>query len=282
MFPGSRESIERDDAAYVVIGAPLDVSTSFLPGTRFGPDRIRQFARPFDDYDRRTDLHFSACDVIDEGDVRAWNDTTEYLEWLNGELTTITRDDALPVLLGGEHTISRAGVDAVTPDVFVCLDAHLDLRQTYDGNTDSHATVTHHITEMDTIEEVIIIGARAGSEAEWERATAPDVTIVSPADITAGFDVSTWIGDRSSYLSVDIDAVDPGFAPGTGTPEPGGITPQNAREIVRTAAGSAVGFDIVEVTDRDDGQTASLAGKLVRDFVYSHRAATIQRTDNET
>ncbi len=205
MFPGTRESIDRDAAEYVIIGAPLDVSTSFLPGTRFGPDRIRQFARPFDDYDRRTDLHFSACGVIDQGNVRAWDDATEYLEWLNGELTAIIRDDALPVLLGGEHTITRAGVDAVMPDVFVCLDAHLDLRQTYDGNTNSHATVTHHISKIDTIEEILIIGARTGTETEWERATAADVTIVSPTDLTAGFDVTTWIGDRSSYISVDIE-----------------------------------------------------------------------------
>ncbi|ERG93430.1 MAG: agmatinase [Haloquadratum walsbyi J07HQW1] len=282
MFPGTRESIDRDAARYAVVGAPLDVSTSFLPGTRFGPDRIRQFARPFDDYDRRTDLHFSACDVIDQGNIRAWNDTAEYLEWLNGKLTAIVRDDALPVMLGGEHTVSRAGVDAVMPDVFVCFDAHLDLRQTYDGNANSHATVTHHILEMSMIEEVIIIGARTGAEAEWERAAAADVTIVSPSELTAGFDITTWIGDRSSYLSVDIDAVDPGFAPGTGTPEPGGITPQDARETVRAAAGSAVGFDVVEVTDRDDGQTASLAGKLVRDFIYTHHAATMQDTTTKT
>ena len=126
MFPGATAA--RDEAAYVIVGAPLDVSTTFQPGARFGPDRIRRFARTYDDYDARTGHHFSNLAVHDHGDVRAWDNADEYLEYLEGVVTDVIWDDAVPLLLGGEHTISLAGVRAADPDVFVCLDAHLDLR----------------------------------------------------------------------------------------------------------------------------------------------------------
>jgi len=285
MFPGA--TAPREAAAYVVVGAPLDVSTSFRPGTRFGPERIRRFARTFDDYDRRTDLRFSEVGVHDHGDVRAWDDAPEYLAWLSGELREVVADGAVPLVLGGEHTVSAAGVDAVDPEVFVCLDAHLDLRTAYDGNEHSHATVTRRILDgagvgggtegegdgdsdrIGGVEEAVILGARTGSPAEWDRAEAPDVTVVPPEDV-AGFDLDAHLNGRRAYLSVDVDAADPGFAPGTGTPEPFGLAPREMRRVVRAVAPAAAGFDVVEVNDRDDGQAASLAAKLCRTFVYEH------------
>lgn len=289
MFPGA--TADRNDATYVVVGAPLDVSTSFQPGTRFGPDRIRRFAETYDDYDRDTNQFFSELGVHDAGDTRAWDDSAEYVEWLRGTLTDVVWDDAVPLTIGGEHTVSAAGVAAVDPDVFVCLDAHLDLRDDYDGNEWSHAAVTRRIldgwpdesdesddgrgrvgVDVGSADEAVILGARTGSPEEWERAEADDVTVVPPegvADWTPDFDDDTTI-----YLSVDIDGADPGFAPGTGTMEPFGLTPREMREVVRAVAPYAHGFDVVEVNDRDDGQAAALAGKLLREFVFTHAAET--------
>ena len=263
MFPGA--SADRESARFVVVGAPLDVSTTFRPGARFGPDRVRQFARTFEDYDHDTDARFSELAVHDHGDVRAWDDAPEYLDYLAGVLTDVVRDDAVPLLVGGEHTVTVAGVRAVDPDVFVTLDAHLDLRTEYDGNPYSHSTVTRHA--LDVADEVVVLGARSGDKVEWERAEQADVTVVPPdevADWTPEFD------DQSVYLSVDIDAADPAFAPGTGTPEPYGLTSREMRDVVRSAAPHADGFDVVEVNDRDDGQAAVLAAKLLRDFAFSH------------
>ena len=273
MFPGANAS--REEAAYVVVGAPLDVSTTFRPGARFGPDRIRLLAETFDDYDHRTAKRFSELAVHDHGNVRAWDDAQDYLDYLEGTLRDVVWDDAVPLLLGGEHTVTRAGVRAVDPDVFVCVDAHLDLRSEYDGNPWSHATVTRHV--LDVVDEAIVLGARTGSEEEWERASEADVTVVPPADVR---DWLTAVADgdgngfetESVYLSVDVDGVDPGFAPGTGTMEPFGLAPREVRDVVRLVAPSTVGFDVVEVNDRDHGQTAALAGKLVREFVYAHAA----------
>ncbi|WP_423750698.1 agmatinase [Salinirarus marinus] len=268
MFPGA--SADRSAADYVVVGAPLDVSTTFQPGTRFGPDRVRRYARSYEDYDRRTDARFSTLAVHDAGDVRAWDDAPDYVDYLSGALGDVVRDDAVPLLLGGEHTVTVAGVDAVSPDLFVCLDAHLDLRREFDGNEWSHATVTRRA--LDAADRAVVVGARTGSEAEWARADDDDVTVVPPER------VREWLADPpafdgSVYLSVDVDAADPGFAPGTGTVEPFGLTPRELRDVVRAVAPHADGFDVVEVNDRDDGQAAALGAKLLREFVFSHADA---------
>ncbi|WP_256686813.1 agmatinase [Halococcus qingdaonensis] len=263
-FPGANDA--RETADYVLLGAPLDVSTSFQPGTRFGPREVRHHAHTFDDYDRRTEAHFTDLGVHDAGDLDAWEDAAEYLDFLQGMVTDIEGESRLPLLVGGEHTVSAAGVRATNPDVFVCLDAHLDLREEFAGNELSHATVTRRT--LDVVDEVIVLGARTGSEAEWERADRDDVTVVPPEDIT------DWEPefDGDAYLSVDIDAADPAFAPGTGTMEPFGLAPRELRRVVRAVAPRSVGFDVVEVNDRDDGQAAALGGKLLREFVYAHAA----------
>lgn len=266
-FPGA--SAPRDEAAYVLTGAPLDVSTTFQPGTRFGPRRIRHFAETFDDYDHRTDQHFSALGVHDAGDIRAWDDAAEYLEHLEAELRAIVADGAVPLLLGGEHTVSAAGARAVDADTFVTVDAHLDLREDFDGNPLSHATVTRRVLE--TADRAVILGARTGSSAEWTRAEDPDVTVVPPDEVAA------WtpnFGDETVYISLDIDGLDPSVAPGTGTMEPFGLDSTTVRSVLRAVAPQASGFDVVEVNDRDDGQAAALAARLLREFVYTHAAET--------
>ncbi|MFC7019562.1 MULTISPECIES: agmatinase [Haloarcula] len=265
MFPGAGAA--RENARYALVGAPLDASTSFRPGARFGPRRVRQFAEQFDDYDRHTGQHFTKLAVYDHGDVGPTADTAEYLTFLESALGEFDREGATPLLVGGEHTVSVAGVRALDPDVFVCLDAHLDLRASYAGDVYSHATVTHHALEV--ADRAVVLGARTGSEAEWDRATESDVTVVPPEDVA---DWTPDIEGERAYLSVDVDAADPGFAPGTGTPEPFGLDPTEMHDVVRAVAPHAVGFDVVEVNDRDDGQAATLAAKLLRAFVFAHAA----------
>jgi agmatinase len=263
MFPGAGS--DREDADYVIVGAPLDISTTFQPGTRFGPERVRRFARTYDDYDHHRDTRFTDCQVHDHGDVRAWDDAEEYLSYLEGTFADVRRDDAVPITIGGEHTVSVAGVRATEPDVVVSVDAHLDLREAYDGNELSHACAMCHA--LDVADELIVVGARTGCPEEWERAAKDDVTVIPPEA------VQDWDGpsaDADVYLSVDIDGGDPSVAPGTGTMEPFGLTGREMRDVVRTTAPTACGFDVVEVNDRDDGQAAALAGKLLREFVYEH------------
>ncbi|WP_138004718.1 agmatinase [Halalkalirubrum salinum] len=275
MFPGA--TADRDVAIYVIVGAPLDISTTFQPGTRFGPDRVRRFAATYDDYDRFTDSFFSDLAVHDAGDVHAWDDAREYLDHLASELRAAVWDDAIPLTIGGEHTVTAAGVEAVEPDVFVCLDAHLDLRTEYDGNEWSHACVTRHV--LDTADEAIILGARTGTPDEWDRAAEDDVTVVAPEDVRSWLENPPRFEGQSVYLSVDIDGADPAVAPGTGTMEPFGLSAREMRDVVRVVAPACDGFDVVEVNDRDDGQAAALGGKLLREFVYRHAAGRAAEED---
>jgi len=271
MFPGA--TADRSDAEYALVGAPLAASTTGRPGTKYGPRECRQAAASFEDYDHHTGLSFSDLAVYDAGDIEPTDDAEEYLTFLRGTLSDYRTAGLVPLVVGGEHTVTVAPVRALEPDLVVCLDAHLDLRESYAGNPLSHATVMHHALE--TGADVVVLGARAGSETEYHRAERDAVTAVPPDD------VSDWELSRSDevYLSVDIDAADPGFAPGTGTPEPFGLTPGTLRDVVREIAPTAVGFDVVEVTDRDDGQAATLAAKLLRAFVYAH--ASERHTEND-
>ncbi|QLG27846.1 agmatinase [Halorarum halophilum] len=274
-----RTDAEHADANYHLVGAPLDATTTFQPGTRFGPDRVRRFAGTFDDYDRRTDSSFSEAAVLDGGNVRAWNDVPAYLDHLTAELRAAVIDEAVPLTIGGEHTVTRAGVRATEPDVLVVLDAHLDLRDEYDGNPLSHACVVRRCldglggSDHPTVDEVVVVGARTGSREEWERSESEDVTVVPPENAGEWSDHVPDLDGRDVYLSVDIDGADPGFAPGTGTMEPFGLHPREMRDVVRGVAPHCVGFDVVEVNDRDDGQAASLAGKLLLEFVFEHAAS---------
>ena len=145
-FPGA--TADRATAGYVVVGAPLDLSATFEPGARFGPRRIRTYAEPFDDYDRRTGQRFTDLGVADAGDVDAWDDAAAYLEVLAAELGDVVGNGGVPLVLGGEHTVSVAGVRATAPDVYVGLDAHLDLYDAFDGNPLSHACTTRRALEM--------------------------------------------------------------------------------------------------------------------------------------
>ncbi|WP_338737773.1 agmatinase [Haloplanus salilacus] len=278
MFPGA--TADRESADYVVVGAPLDVSTTFQPGTRFGPDRIRRFAASFEDYDHRTDRHFSDLAVHDAGDVHAWTDAADYVDFLAGTLGDVVDDDAVPLLLGGEHTVTVAGVRAVDPDLFVCLDAHLDLRAEFDGDPWSHACVTRRA--LDTADHAVIVGARSGGESEWERASAGDVTVLGVDEVAAtggaavvgaAAEAADDLASATAYLSVDVDVADPAVAPGTGTMEPGGLSARTLLDVVRGVTPLVDGADVVEVNDRDDGQAAALGGKLLREFVFAHADA---------
>ncbi len=265
-FPGATAS--DTDASYQITGAPVDRTTTFRPGARFGPDRIRRFAQSFEDYDQHTGLQFSELGVHDRGDIAPFDDHETYLGYLEGVLAGVVRDDAVPITLGGEHSVTIAGLRAVDPDVVVSLDAHLDLREQFHGSPLNHACVMARALEL--ADRVIIIGARSGSHEEWDRAADDAVTVVSPEE------VSSWqpsFTDESVYLTVDIDVADPAVAPGTGTPEPFGLSSQAVRELVSTVAPVVDGADFVEVNDRDDGQAAVLGGKLLRRLVYDHAAA---------
>jgi agmatinase len=263
-FPGATAPL--DDAQYVLRGAPLDVTGSGRAGAREGPAAIRRAAREQEGYDHRTEARFADRRVHDAGDLDGWPAPAEYVDVLAGDVAADLGRGAFPILLGGEHTVSLAGIEATGPATYVALDAHLDLRDSYAGEGICHATVARRALDRGC-ERVVILGARSGSAAGWERAERDDVTVVPP-DAVSGW---TPAVDAPVYLSVDVDVVDPAHAPGTGTLEPGGLTSRVALSAIRRIAPHAVGADVVEVCD--DRPTASLAAACVRSVLHAHAAA---------
>jgi len=179
-------------------------------------------------------------------------------------------------MLGGEHTATIGAVRAVRPDVYVVCDAHLDLRDELDGTAYSHGCVARRV--LDTVDDVVIIGARSGDAGQFE--VAAERTRLYTADAVREKGIAAVLGEvlgefggRRVYLSIDADAIDCCLTPGLGTPEPFGMTPLDIREVVRTLAPHAVGFDYVEVAPFDAGQTAAVAAQLVREFIARHHVA---------
>ena len=265
-----------EDARYVIFGVPYDGTTSFKPGTRFGPRAIRELSFNFESYEPSTGIDFCEVPVADLGDLEVSRMPEEVVGQAADVAGDIVRDGKVPVMLGGEHTATVGAVRAVRPEVYVVCDAHLDLRDALDGTPYSHGCVTRRV--LDAVEDVVIIGGRSGDREQF--AVAEEKTRLYSADTVRDLgigavlrEVREHVGERRMYLSIDADAIDCCLTPGLGTPEPFGMTPLDIREVVRTLAPQVAGFDYVEVAPFDAGQTAAVAAQIVREFIARHWVA---------
>jgi agmatinase len=257
-FAGADDGYE--DADFVVTGIPLDATASFRKGTRFAPARIREASLSFETYVRETDTDVRDLSVHDYGDLDAWNDAPETAEFAATEVEGFVRDGKKPVLLGGEHTISVAGFRGTDASTVVVFDAHLDLKDEFEGTAYSHACVARRAVEDSR--EVYVVGAREGSRDEWDYADGSDDVDV------LGFDEFDATEFDAPYVSVDLDVLDPGYAPGVGTPVPRGASPEELHDAVCALAPEAVGFDVVEACPAyGAGEAEFVAASLVRDFL---------------
>jgi agmatinase len=262
-----------NDARYVIFGAPYDGTTSFKTGTREGPRAIREFSYNFETYMPSQDLDLAQLPVIDLGDVDCGVLVEDVVTEVQAAVQDIIKDKKVPVMLGGEHSITVGAVKAARPDCFVVCDAHLDLREEFRGTKYNHACTTRRVYE-DGIKDIIIIGARSGTQEQFEFArslllfTADEIKKRGMKNVIT--EISDAIGKKRVYLSIDADVIDCCLTPGLGTPEPFGLTPQDIRELISAVAPRAVAFDYVEVCPFDSGQAATVAAQMVREFVAAH------------
>jgi agmatinase len=269
------------DAAICVAGIPFDLGTSNRPGARFGPAAIRQASRMLVDGDHPASwAEMEQLDLADIGDFRIAHGD------IQGTLAKI-QEQAAPfrhlVALGGDHTVTLPLLRALAPRKgavgLVHFDGHVDTWPESFGLAFGHGSPFYHAIEEGLVDphRMIQIGIRSPLHRDiFDWTVGKGVTIVTAEEVhesgpqTIAERIRGVLGDKPSYLSFDIDALDPAFAPGTGTPEIGGIATWQARAILRRLAGiSFAGMDVVEVSPPYDVAeiTALAAATIAWDYI---------------
>lgn len=267
---GSREDYATAD--FVLFGNPMDFTVSFQPGSRFGPQAIRAVSDGLEEYSFYQRRSLLDVRFFDAGDVDLpFGNTTASLERIEDVARKIHKDGKLPIAMGGEHLVTLPLVKAALaqyPRLAVFhFDAHADLREDYLGETLSHATVMRQVVNLVGGKNLYQFGIRSGTEEEYAYGRNNTHFYVDELLEPLQRVVEQW-DDTPVYVTIDIDVVDPAFAPGTGTPEPGGCT---AKEILQAMLVltrlPVVGMDLVEVLPAQDSsqRTALLAAKLIRE-----------------
>jgi agmatinase len=274
-FSGSSKPIA--DSRYVVVGVPYDHTSTYRTGSRFAPRAIREASLNIETYSLRTGIDVEHVPIHDAGDLHIVDDATQTLARLELVTKDILAAGKTPVLLGGEHTITLGAVRSLPASVgVVSFDAHGDLRNEYGGSEISHATVLRRITENVGTDGILILGVRALCKEEVDFIDGHKIQTLTPWEIREeGLDnvterVAAFAKKfKHVYLTIDIDALDPAFAPGTGTPEFNGLTPDELTRLAAAVAGERmIGFDLVEVCPScDSGITSVAAARIMFEVI---------------
>lgn len=273
-FIGSSENFEGADI--VIVGAPMDCTVSGRSGTRQGPGQIRQASHMLDEYSVSLGRELADYHYYDAGDVvLPFGAVEESLRRIGLAAAEIFTYGKMPLVLGGEHLISlpviREAANKYPGLKVIHLDAHADLREEYLGETLSHATVMRRVAEVTGSKSLYQFGIRSGMKVEIDFARANTNLFIDKV-LEPLRESLPQLKGYPVYVTLDIDVLDPSFAPGTGTPEPGGISAREIIDAVRLLGElDVVGFDLVEVCPACDpfARTALLAAKLVREVILS-------------
>jgi agmatinase len=289
-------------------GVPFDTGTTYRPGTRFGPQAVRRISAVYDGYsvDGGVDI-FEELDLCDAGDVFVIPGNIEKtFDQVSKAVSHIYTSGAFPIMLGGDHSLGYPNVRGIAPHIdgnvgIIHFDRHIDMQEIdmdermhttpWYWTSNAHESVrfhTHHDhSHMHDVglancppKNLVQIGiggwygSRPGSEVARERGTSvltmTDVEELGTRGAAERALELAWDGAKAVYLSFDIDSIDPGFAPGTGTPEPGGFLPREALEMVRLIAREGLcGMEVVEVSPPYDvnDNTSQLACRVILDVL---------------
>jgi len=255
-----------ENARVAVIPAPFDQTTSYLPGTRFGPQAILEASRQVEFYDEELDREPFEIGVatleaieVDPADIEAG------MRRLEQTVESVAERGIVPLTLGGEHSLTLSPVAALQrrfPGLSVLqLDAHLDFRDAYQGTKLSHACVMRRIRELGI--PTVSVGIRSVSKEEADYVHEEKPPVYLAREIRAkGLPVDDIVNDLGNpvYVTVDLDAFDPSIVPGVGTPEPGGLLWDESLRLLRAVCErrQVVGMDIVEL--------CPIPGQIVSDF----------------
>ena len=276
-----------EDARYVVFGAPMDLTASQRSGSRFAPDALRRASLYMETYSIRTGLDLADISVADVGDLTGLDSPESILVKIAEAARHINRSEKKPMMLGGEHTVTLGALRGLKPDLVLDFDAHLDLRDSLLGLSLSHGTFMRRaMEELDF--KLAVLGCRAvsGEEMEFAEENGDRVALVTAAELTRGGaeggleKIRDWLGDASStYLSVDMDVVDPAQAPAVGNPSPEGVGVTTLLDLIAACADDRTqGFDLTEVTPLyDSGLTATQAAYVTMETICTLEASSSSR-----
>lgn len=262
------------EASWAFFGVPMDFTASFQPGSRFGPARIREASYGLETYSWALARDLTEARVADLGDLEfPFGNVSLALVRIEEAASSVLAGGKRFLAVGGEHLVSLPLIRAVHrryPDLAVVhWDAHADLRDEYLGEHLSHATVLRRVAELIAPRSLFQFGIRSGT-AEEARYAAGHTRLFPFSVFEPLKAVREELRGRPLYVTIDLDVLDPAYFPGTGTPEPGGISADEAFRALHLFRGlDVVALDLVETMPVHDlsQRTAILAAKMVREAI---------------
>ena len=271
IFSGFQKTF--DEADYIVLGVPFDVTSTYRTGARFAPTAIREASLNIETYSFSSGIDVEDLQLHDLGDLHVTSDADETLKRLEQVMQELLDAGKTPVLIGGEHTATLGSVRAVGKNcAVISFDAHLDLRNEYMNLKTSHTTFMRRINEQVHPQKIVEIGTRAVCKEELNYAKKAGVNYITVQQIRNDGVEKTiekieklLAGIKQIYLSIDMDVLDPSFVPAVQNPEPDGLCTCMFYELLDALCDRrVVAFDVVEVAPHyDNGVTAIQAAKVV-------------------
>lgn len=267
---------EAHEADIVLFGAPFDSTTSYRPGTRFGSSAIRRESYGIECYSPYQDKDLEDTKVMDCGDLElCFGNTKKALAQIEEQAKEILDNSAIPFMLGGEHLVTLGAFRAVLekyPDIHIIhFDAHADLREEYLGEQLSHASVIRRCWDLVGDERIYQFGIRSGDREEFY--WAKEHVTMKKFDFEGLEEVLEKLEGMPIYFTLDLDVLDPSVFPGTGTPEPGGVTFDALRKAAEKVCSRAnvVACDVNELSPHYDpsGISTAAACKIVREMLLA-------------
>jgi len=265
---------ENSKPVATIFGVPFDSTHSYKPGCRFGPDAIRDAFNNIEIFQPEFGVDLEVEAISDLGNTRHTVVAAEMLQMVKNVTSELKKQDKQIIILGGEHLITLGSFTCFPKDTgYVVFDAHYDLRDQYADTKLSHAAYLRRIVEERGPENIVHVGARAFVKEELAFLKEHNIATVSDKEISNGNgpkllkDITSTF-DRV-YLSVDLDVLDPAFAPGVGNPEAVGISSRELYDLITTLQNKKiVAADMVELNPTyDNGSTASMAAKMIATII---------------
>ena len=258
----------------VIFGVPFDSTHSYKPGCRFGPDAIRNAFNNIEIFQPEFGVDLETANISDLGNTKHTVVATEMLQMVENITAELKKQNKQIIVLGGEHLITLGSFSCFPKDTgYVVFDAHYDLRDQYADIKLSHAAYLRRLVEKRGSENIVHVGARAFVKEELAFLQEYNIRTVSDKEIRSG-NGAKLLKDITStfdslYLSIDLDVLDPAFAPGVGNPEAVGISSRELYDLVTTLQNKRiVAADIVEFNPTyDNGATASMAAKMISTII---------------